>query len=92
MTDALLEHKKTSEPGIYALFANSMNNESWRTKLKALKADMFAINARLFGEGDSLEEANAFILTRFFSALKDTSNNIYSTLTNRTDTVVTTSF
>ena len=68
MTDALLEHKKTSEPGIYALFANSMNNESWRAKLMALKADMFAINERLFGAGANLDEANAFIGERLDDA------------------------
>lgn len=68
ITDGLLEHKKSSEPGIYALFANSMNNDSWRTKLQTLKADMFAINERLFGEGEMLTEANLFIGERLDDA------------------------
>ena len=28
ITDALLEHKKTGEPGVYALFANAENEQS----------------------------------------------------------------
>ncbi|MFT6910674.1 MAG: aspartate kinase, partial [Oleiphilaceae bacterium] len=68
ITDALLEHKKTSEPGIYALFANSMNNESWRSKVKALKAEMFTLNERLFTEGEILTEANMFIGERLDDA------------------------
>jgi len=68
MTNALLEHKKTSQPGIYALFANSLKDDSWLTQLQVVKKDMFAINEVLFGEGDLLEEANLFIGERLDDA------------------------
>jgi aspartate kinase len=68
ITNALLEHKKTSQPGIYALFANSLNDDSWLTQLKVVKADMVAINTRLFGEGALLVEANEFIGERLDDA------------------------
>lgn len=68
MTDALLEHKKTSQPGIYALFANGLKDQSWHDALKQVKEDMYAINQRLFGEGDLLEQANSFIGERLDDA------------------------
>ncbi len=68
ITDKLLEHKTNSQPGIYAFFANSLEDESWRDALNALKLEMFAINKSLFGEGDLLLEANHFIGTRFDDA------------------------
>lgn len=68
MTDALLEHKKTSQPGVYALFANGMKDQSWRQQLQQVKAEMFAINQDLFGEGELLLEANNFIGERLDDA------------------------
>ena len=68
LTDTLLEHKKTSQPGIYALFANSLNDDSWHAQLKVVKADMFSINEDLFGEGALLDEANQFIGERLDDA------------------------
>lgn len=64
ITDRLLEYKKTGQPGIYALFANAVNDESWRTALSDLKLEMHAINADLFAAGSELERANAFINER----------------------------
>lgn len=68
MTDALLEHKKTSQPGIYALFANGLKDKSWHQALQQVKADMQAINAGLFGEGELLQQANSFIGERLDDA------------------------
>lgn len=64
ITDQLLEHKKSGKPGIFALFAEGMNDESWREALAALKAEMFAINERLFSDAVLLARANDFISER----------------------------
>ena len=69
MTDTLLEHKKSSKPGVYALFANAVNNDdSWREQLNAVKTNMHEINLNLFGEGGLLSEANTFINKRLDDA------------------------
>lgn len=61
MTDKLLEHKKNGAPGVYALFANGLEDRSWQTALSDLKHEMHNINHTLFGEGDDLVEADRFI-------------------------------
>ena len=61
VTNQLLEHKKSGKPGIFALFAEGMNDESWRDALAALKSEMFAINAELFSDRELLAKANEFI-------------------------------
>jgi aspartate kinase len=69
ITNQLLEHKKSGEPGIYALFADdSGDSESWRKALYALRDAMHAKNQELFSTEESLQEANDFINAR----LKDT--------------------
>ncbi|MBY4677377.1 aspartate kinase [Marinobacterium arenosum] len=68
ITNQLLEHKKTGRPGVFALFANGINDDSWREALQQLKQDMFAINAELFGDGTQLVQANAFIGERLDDA------------------------
>jgi aspartate kinase len=45
LTDKLLEHKKNGKPGVYALFANGVNDDSWLTGLLDLKQEMLNINA-----------------------------------------------
>ncbi|MDO6461507.1 aspartate kinase [Granulosicoccaceae sp. 1_MG-2023] len=64
ITNHLLEHKKTGQPGIYALFANSVVDDSWSDALSSLRQELYALNASLFGEGPELQEANAFIGAR----------------------------
>ena len=64
VTDQLLEHKKSGKPGIFALFADGMNDESWRDALAALKEQMFAINAELFSDAKLVAKANDFISER----------------------------
>ncbi|WP_305909135.1 aspartate kinase [Methylomarinum sp. Ch1-1] len=70
ITDQLLEHKKNTQPGVFALFANGLNDESWQEALLALKQEMFAINASLFAEDELLEQANIFIGQRLDNAHK----------------------
>ncbi len=67
ITDLLLEYKRTGEPGVYALFANSDNSPddsgSWQARLDQVAAMMQARNAELF-HGAARLQADAFILER----------------------------
>lgn len=64
ITDKLLEHKKTGQPGIYALFSDSINDNNWLDQLEALKHQLLAINNDLFINAELREEANRFIESR----------------------------
>ncbi len=68
ITDQLLEHKKSGQAGVYALFADSIEGKSWREALVQLKERMFAINTGLFPETDLLKTADAFIGERLDDA------------------------
>lgn len=67
LTDKLLEHKKNGQPGVYALFANGVNDDSWLTALQNLRQEMLDINATLFS-GELLDKANVFITERIDNA------------------------
>ena len=68
ITNHLLEHKKTGQPGVFSLFADSVNDDAWRETLQTLKGTMQAINAELFESGELLARANAFIDERLDDA------------------------
>lgn len=68
VTDALLEHKKSGDPGIYARFASGVNNDAWRESLDTVKHHLFKINADLFEDENNLKEANDFIGERLLEA------------------------
>lgn len=68
MTDQLLDFKKTGEPGVFALFANGMNDTAWQQQLELVKSRMFEINRGLFKDEMSLSEANHFISERLQDA------------------------
>ncbi len=59
MTDLLLEHKKTGEPGVYAHFVR--NEPDWRMALERVREAMHARNESMFARGASLREANRFV-------------------------------
>lgn len=61
MTDLLLEHKKTGEPGVYAHFAANDAEADWQGALDRVRAAMRARNAAMFARADSLAEADAFV-------------------------------
>lgn len=67
LTDKLLEHKKNGQPGVYALFANGVNDDSWLSSLMHLKQDMLDINETLFSD-ELLAKANVFISERIDNA------------------------
>jgi len=58
MTNGLLEHKKTDEPGVYALFAEMDEKRPWQEKLASVLQEMLTVNAEMF-TADSLEKARA---------------------------------
>ncbi len=58
ITNGLLEHKKTDEPGVYALFAEMDDKRPWQAKLKRVLTEMLAINSSMFS-ADSLEKKRA---------------------------------
>src|SRR5690606_18577761 len=62
MTNLLLDHKKTGEPGVYALFVRS--DPGWRDALDRVRDAMSKRNAAMFARGDSLTEANRFVRQR----------------------------
>ena len=68
ITDKLLEHKKSAQPGIYGLFASSTEDKSWVMSFAALRQDLFRINSNLFVGAEELEKANCFIDERLNNA------------------------
>lgn len=61
MTDLLLEHKKSGEPGVYAHFAANDAEACWRRALDKVQTAMRVRNAEMFARESSLAEANAFV-------------------------------
>jgi len=68
ITDQLLEHKKSGQPGVYSLFASGMEDDSWSVKLDAIAGELHRINQRLFGEEELLQQANHFLEQRMNDA------------------------
>ncbi|MFN3572829.1 MAG: aspartate kinase [Phenylobacterium sp.] len=70
ITNHLLEHKKTGEPGVYALFASAsaLEASAWLDALAKLQAEMLRINADRFGDGPDRRTADEFILARIEDA------------------------
>lgn len=64
MTNRLLEHKKTREPGVYALFANNDSDWQWSEALTDAAKAMRAFNATLFEQPHLLKQADQFITER----------------------------
>lgn len=68
LTDKLLEHKKTGQPGVFGLFSSSTNNEAWTKALQDVRSAMIAINETLFEDDDTLQAANEFLQSRLKNA------------------------
>ncbi len=64
VTNLLLEHKKTSTPGVYALFANNDTDWAWGDKLNDVSQYLCEINAKLFEDPLLLNQANQFVYER----------------------------
>lgn len=68
MTNLLLEHKKTGEPGIYQRFADASGGEAWADALEGVRQRMLAKNAELFPGVAERDQADAFINQRIDDA------------------------
>lgn len=68
ITNRLLEHKKTGHPGIYALFAGSKLERSWRDEMDVLRKELYALNRELFADTLEAARANRFVGERLDSA------------------------
>jgi aspartate kinase len=68
ITNELLEHKKSGQPGIFELFANGMEDDAWMQKFDDLKQKLYAINQNLFGDTPLLTKANKFLDERLMNA------------------------
>ncbi len=64
VTDMLLEHKHSGDPGVYALFDESEEDGLWEQALENTLAHMCRLNAAIFENADDREEADAFIVGR----------------------------
>lgn len=64
MTDRLLEHKKSGQPGVYGLFASAENKWAWSDALTDIGTAMRAKNAEVFERRADQEIADAFVMER----------------------------
>jgi len=65
MTNGLLEHKKTGEAGVYALFSDMDESRPWEPKLYEVLDTMLAKNAEMFAEHPLVQKrADQFISGR----------------------------
>ncbi|MHA6718085.1 aspartate kinase [Sphingomonas sp. RS6] len=64
MTDLLLEHKKTGEPGVYACFARNEGERCWRDALERVRVAMLERNAAMFAREGSRAECDRFVGAR----------------------------
>ncbi len=77
VTNLLLDHKQTGEPGVYALFAHADAADAWRDALDLVRGRMRAINQTLFHDPALLERSLDFVGERLDDAarcLNDLSN------------------
>lgn len=68
ITDRLLEHKKSGEPGVYAQFARADNEHGWLDALSAVSHAMQEINAAMFDDAGDRHAANDFVRERIEGA------------------------
>lgn len=64
VTNELLEHKKTGEPGVYALFADAESDWAWGDDLTQLIKFITDINGELFEDPMLKQQADQFITDR----------------------------
>ena len=68
ITDKLLEHKKSGEPGVYALFAQADNEHGWLEALSGVNRAMRAINHDMFDDAGDRHAADDFVRERIEGA------------------------
>lgn len=68
ITNLLLEHKKTGEPGAYAAFANGDNDHGWHDRLDRVAEAMTRAHRRVLTNPADAERADAFVHDRILGA------------------------
>ncbi|MEG6508350.1 aspartate kinase [Methyloligella sp. 2.7D] len=68
MTDLLLEHKKSSEAGVYSAFAKNDPDVSWRDALERVREAMHTRNSEMFARPMSCAQADRFVDERIDGA------------------------
>lgn len=68
ITNLLLEHKKTGEPGAFAAFANHDNDHGWHDRLDRVAEAMKAAHGRVLDNPADIERADAFVNDRLLGA------------------------
>ena len=64
MTDLLLEHKHSGEPGVFGLFSEGDYADEWQDRLTDVGDRMKEINAGFFDDASLSERADAFVEDR----------------------------
>ena len=64
MTDLLLEHKKTHEPGVFSLYSSAENEWAWGDALNRVGEAMHQKNAEFLKDKADLDLANRFVEER----------------------------
>lgn len=64
MTNRLLEHKKSGEPGVFSLFAGAGNKWAWTEALSSVAVAMEEKNAEIFGGEPEQAAADTFVRER----------------------------
>lgn len=68
ITNLLLEHKKSGEPGVYALFANDDDDHGWLDALTRVRDAMEAAHAAVLEHPADLSAADEFVRDRIEGA------------------------
>jgi len=68
ITNLLLEHKKTGEPGVYALFSNADNDHGWLDALTRVAEAMAEAHEKVLDHPADLSAANEFVRERIEGA------------------------
>ena len=68
ITNLLLEHKKSGEPGVYALFANDDSNHKWQDALDRVSEAMKAAQSEILTHKGDIQQADLFVDERILGA------------------------
>jgi aspartate kinase len=68
ITNLLLEHKKSGEPGVYALFANDDANCGWHDQLDRVAKAMKAAHTEILDHPADIQQADTFVTDRLHGA------------------------
>ena len=68
ITNLLLEHKKSGDAGVYAMFANADNDRGWHDALDRVASEMVKAHEEVLDHAADVEQATDWVLTRIEDA------------------------